>query len=79
MDESKTLLVMYGRILGLTPDEMSEIALEAKTAAEEFEYAPASEGVLATTRGRDPKILWQGALVYGYIVDTCTIHPSIEV
>lgn len=32
-----------------------------------------AECVLAASCGCDPKILWLGAVVYGYIIDTCTV------
>ena len=49
------------------------IALEAQSAVEEFEAGGVAECVLAASCGCDPKILWLGAVVYGYMIDTCTL------
>lgn len=78
MSDTTDLLIMYARILGLSLDETEEITREVQSAAADFRTASATECVLAASCERDPKILWLGALVYGYMISTCTIKDTEE-
>ena len=72
MSETMKLLVAYGGILGLSADDMKKIAEDANNATRDLSTAPPRESVLAASGECDPKILWLGAVVYGYMIDTCT-------
>lgn len=63
------LLTAYGRILGLSIADMERISEDAAIANSGIENDSPTESILAVAGECDPKILWRGAVLYGFVLD----------
>lgn len=73
-DKKTSLLVAYGRTLGLSTAAMEKISADAAIANDTAENDSAVESILAVAGGCDPKILWLGAVLYGFVLDTFDVQ-----
>jgi len=72
------ILVEYGRILGLSTAEMEKISADLGIANNNAETDSLPESILAVADGRDPRILWIGAVLYGYALDASAAYVQSD-
>lgn len=73
-----TLIPVYGNVLGISFDDMEEIAIESKNSASVVKDGNVVDKIRVATDGFDPKVLWRGAVMYAYLVDSYAIAKDME-
>ena len=74
--DSIGLLTVYGKVLGLGMDEMEESTIRLGTISGCDRDSSIADDVEEMALGYDPKTLWLGAVVFGYLSYMVSISQS---
>lgn len=73
-----TRMTVYGNVLGISFDDMEEITMESAKSASVVKDGNVIDTIKVVTDGFDPKVLWRGAMMYAYLVESYAVGKDME-